>query len=489
MRTILKTAIVAVGLAGCTAAEWDSINRPFNPSHGDSRLIDAKQRAIISINRPVLGADGTPVYDNKKKPVLNLAICAEPSPDALQATATALAAAGTSDAAKAAVNLSLSTSGSAASIGLRTQAIQLLRDAYYRLCEAYMNDGLDAIAYDVLQRRYQNQIIALLAVEQLTGTVTAQQAALNTTASGDAGAQAGLLSRQISEAEARKLELQEKKEANDKAVKELTDKNTSLQAKIDNASTPDAEKDLARAEKAGNESEIERLGKSNASITKEDGRLDQQITSLTTAFGEATQKTINSDAAATSSLSGGNATSRANIETQVANAVRAITLNAINQDYEAQVCFESLRYRNHVNQFKNDLNTVFKPVSDQTRILHEDGNSVHRIEGGVFLNYCKELFKQQTHQRQHQAHITKQRVIAMKTIVDAAANGQLKANEAAGLLLALEQSSSLTPGAAFLPRSFSVSGESGDVNLNVRDVAGALTPEQSKKLIEDAAGG
>ena len=31
-----------------------------------------------------------------------------------------------------------STSESVASIGLRTQTIQLLRDAYYRLCEAFL---------------------------------------------------------------------------------------------------------------------------------------------------------------------------------------------------------------------------------------------------------------------------------------------------------------------------------------------------------------
>lgn len=478
MRTIFKTILVVAGLGGCTAAEWDSINRPFNPSHGDSRLIDAKQRAIISVNRPVLGADGTPVYDNKNKPVLNLAICAEPSPDALQATATALAGAGTSDAAKAAVNLSLSTSGSAASIGLRTQAIQLLRDAYYRLCEAYMNDGLDAIAYDVLQRRYQNQIIALLAVEQLTGAVTAQQAALNTIASGDAGAQAGLLSRQISEAEARKLELSEKKEANDKVVKELTDKNTALDPKI--AAATGEEKTRLEAEKANNLSEIDRLEKSNASIAKEDGRLDQQLTSLTTAFGQATQKTINSDAAATSSLSGGNATSRANIESQVANAVRAITLNAINQDYEAQVCFESLRYRNHVSQFKNDLNTVFKPVSDQIRIHHKDGNSVHRIEGSVFLNYCRGLFTQQVTARQNQAQIVWARANAISSIVAkvGTGSGKISASEAATLLLALEQSSTLTPGAAFLPRSFEAEAN-GKVVVEVNQL---LTDEQKNLL-------
>ena len=191
MRAVLILSLV-VTLTACNTAEQKSINFKFSPTDGDSRLIDAKQRAIISVKRHVLTANGQQVQGLDGNPVTDLIVCTEPSPDALQATAAALAGSNSSESVLHVLNLAISSSESVASIGLRTQTIQLLRDAYFRLCEAFLNDGIDSIAYDVLQRRFQNQIIALLAVEQLTGTVKASQAAVNSSATSDAGAKAGL---------------------------------------------------------------------------------------------------------------------------------------------------------------------------------------------------------------------------------------------------------------------------------------------------------
>lgn len=56
-----------------------------------------------------------------------------------------------------------------------TQSIQLLRDSYFRLCEAYMNDAITAADYDIQMRRYQQYMIALLSIESLTRTVKAPQ--------------------------------------------------------------------------------------------------------------------------------------------------------------------------------------------------------------------------------------------------------------------------------------------------------------------------
>ena len=56
-------------------------------------------------------------------------------------------------------------------IGLRTQSIQLLRDAMYRICEAYWNDALDSESLIAMHRRFQNLMTGLLAIEQLTGAV------------------------------------------------------------------------------------------------------------------------------------------------------------------------------------------------------------------------------------------------------------------------------------------------------------------------------
>jgi len=43
----------------------------------------------------------------------------------------------------------------------------------YRLCEGYMNGAIGPNQFDVLAKRYQKNMVALLAIEQLTGTIKA----------------------------------------------------------------------------------------------------------------------------------------------------------------------------------------------------------------------------------------------------------------------------------------------------------------------------
>ena len=112
-------------------------------------------------------------------------VCSEPSPDALQAYASALGfginlpGAGGGSAAQA-----LATS--AGSIGLRTNAITVLRDHLYNLCLASYNGTITGL--DVSQQLRQTQDLALgaLAIEQLTGVVTARQVVIGTSASASA---------------------------------------------------------------------------------------------------------------------------------------------------------------------------------------------------------------------------------------------------------------------------------------------------------------
>jgi len=113
--------------------------------------------------------------------------CAEPSPDALAAFAAAAgidASAPTQDAVSAAGSMS----SSAASVGLRTQSITLMRDALYRMCEAYGNRMLSKSQVMTLLSRSQDLTAVILATEQLTGAVVAHQAALSGIASADATA-------------------------------------------------------------------------------------------------------------------------------------------------------------------------------------------------------------------------------------------------------------------------------------------------------------
>lgn len=160
--TILAATVVVLFIQGC--AQFTHLTRtrslPSDGNKGEAILIDAKQRAILAVHATtdVNGSD--------------IRVCAEPSPDALSALATSSGLSlSKSDALKLASNLSLAEG--AGSIGLRTQSITLMRDAMYRLCEGYLSGALDGPAYETLLRRFQSSMVAILAIEQLTGVVRA----------------------------------------------------------------------------------------------------------------------------------------------------------------------------------------------------------------------------------------------------------------------------------------------------------------------------
>jgi hypothetical protein len=181
--------IAAVGLlSGC--ANFTSIYRTLdigdlNKNSPRAVAVDVKQRAVFAT---------TQVLDpsNNKWMTRNI-ICPESSPDALSATSlgasisnilsatTGPGAPLTTDQLQAAV----ATGEAAASIGLRTQSIQLMRDGMVFNCLMFMNGALSYSQPYKLQRRNQNATLALLAIEQLTGPVKAEQVAL--TSNGQAG--------------------------------------------------------------------------------------------------------------------------------------------------------------------------------------------------------------------------------------------------------------------------------------------------------------
>ena len=148
-----------LAVAGCTS----TIHRTdsFTSASGVQTLsIDAKQRVVIFATR-----------DGKK------ISCAEPSPDALSAFSSNFGGSLQNNAGVAA-NLASSIAESAASIGLRTQSIQLLRDGMYRSCEAYAAGAINEEEFNRQQRRYQNLMLSLLAIEQISGAVVAKQVGL-----------------------------------------------------------------------------------------------------------------------------------------------------------------------------------------------------------------------------------------------------------------------------------------------------------------------
>lgn len=150
--------------AGC-GANFSAINQGFDMADGHVHLIDIKERAIVSKHRS----------DSKSN---DLIVCLEPSADALSTLASQLSA--KVDTPKVGVDLSSSTLENAAYVGLKTPSVQLLRDQSYNLCQDYMNGVISKEEYNILIRRNQKIMSAILAIDQLTRIPLASSAvALN----------------------------------------------------------------------------------------------------------------------------------------------------------------------------------------------------------------------------------------------------------------------------------------------------------------------
>ncbi len=252
MKTLIQlgNVIAAVTLVGC--ANLNTQSRNFSGHQAEVKTVDASQRAIFSVNKK---------YSDSKQWT---AVCAEPSPDALIAYATSL---GTSINApgKAALDLAFSQSQAAASIGIRTQTIQLLRDGMYRLCESYASGSIDNDDMESLQRRYQNMMIGLLAIEQITGPVIARQAAFSSAAGAAIGKALGDIVKELRDASDKLTEAKGAadeaatglKEANDKvsAAKTGTDaekKSAANLLEVAKSKKTDADKELESAKRVYN---------------------------------------------------------------------------------------------------------------------------------------------------------------------------------------------------------------------------------------------
>jgi len=166
--TILKVLVVlciTITLSSCGFFQNHRkiVDLPFEGEESQGRMVILKAQDRISYGKE-FGA-----------------FCSEPSPDAISALASSISASALIDPGRKA-DLAIALQQSISSIGLRTQSIQLMRDALYRACEAFYSKALSKPLYYDLHKRYQDHMIAVLAIEQLTGVVKAPQMALSGTA-------------------------------------------------------------------------------------------------------------------------------------------------------------------------------------------------------------------------------------------------------------------------------------------------------------------
>lgn len=172
---------LALNMSGCASLTH------YKSDLGDPKLgvsVDIKQRMVLRntpLQPPSGAASATSTTSDGKKEEVWPRICAEPSPDAISALGGTLGAGLLmSDTKKAQITATIAESS--AYVGLRTQSIQLMRDAMYRACEAYMSGAIAPDDYIFFQRRFQAQVVGLLAIEQLTSPLVAPPVTVHTTA-------------------------------------------------------------------------------------------------------------------------------------------------------------------------------------------------------------------------------------------------------------------------------------------------------------------
>lgn len=153
----LTTALAAsVALSGC--AVMNSIHWKFPGPNGSSVFtVDAKQRHLIMAKEGKNGEKG-------------IRVCAEAAPDVFSAINSSLGGNALFGATDRSAKISSAIAETAASIE-RTQTINLLRESMYRTCERYLSGALDKRTFVIQAARDQQTMLAILAIEQLTGAV------------------------------------------------------------------------------------------------------------------------------------------------------------------------------------------------------------------------------------------------------------------------------------------------------------------------------
>lgn len=322
MKNMLFAFSVAIFLAGC--ANLNSVYRTFDISSGESPMVDIRQRAVlIAPNKTVTETLDSAGKTTERTTIdRGMFVCAEPSPDAMASLAYEIAAKGGTPA-KASGELALSMQDSAAFTGIRTQSIQLLRDFGYRLCESHMSGAITSAQYDLLMRRYQKNTVALLAIEQLTGTVKTPTIVL--TSSGKAEA-----AKSITEQVREKNEIGDQISSLESQKKTLEEENDAAE---DGADTSENDKKIANIDE-------------NISGLKSDKKLIEKAIEDTKGVlsDGRTDVTIKTDSATAQRTDG-------HLQ-KIAETVKEIVNNIVLSDDQDQICLAALQVESKTAQQK-----------------------------------------------------------------------------------------------------------------------------------------
>lgn len=173
-RMAVVPLLIMLGLQGCSANFHTVFRRADIGSDQSIVTLDAKQRAIIT-------------HGDKT--------CAEASPDVFAVIAQALSTGGSFSRSadptsmQAALNVAFGTAEEGSTIP-RTQTINMLRELMYRTCERTLNSDIGTLEMPIQAVRDQRLMVSILAIEQLTGTVTPRPVVVGAHGSTVAGGEA-----------------------------------------------------------------------------------------------------------------------------------------------------------------------------------------------------------------------------------------------------------------------------------------------------------
>ena len=336
MKRIILVFVTPLLMVGC--ANLNSIYRTFDISKGESPMVDIRQRAVLVAPHKVVteNMDKDGKSTGKITVDKGMFVCAEPSPDAMASLAYELAAKG-GVPEKASGEIAFAMHDSAAFTGIRTQSIQLLRDFGYRLCESHLSGAITSSQYDLLMRRFQKNTVALLAIEQLTGTVKAPPIVL--TSSGKAEATKSLAEQRT-----------EREKVGDR-ISDIEKQKDEIKKKRDEAKAAKADTTEMDGKIADLDGKITRL-KSDRDV------IDKAITDTKGVLVDGrTEVTIKTDAA----------TSQRSDEhlQKIADTVREIVNNIVLSDDENQLCMSALQSPNQEPNQKAFADWCIKMLNNQ----------------------------------------------------------------------------------------------------------------------------
>lgn len=286
--------------------------------------------------------------------------CAEPSPDSISALADAFGLNLSEGKSGASGNFSGNSAESVASIGLRTQSIQLMRDAMYRICELSKNEQITETSAYMLHAGYQDVMTALLAIEQLTGPVKAAQAALTSATETD-------VTQTINDLESLEEKLQ--KEKDEKTTKKETaveEKNTAENAKNNSQNTynsvitknPDAGDEQVKTAKEDLDEKTAVFEEKKAvveSLTSEIDNIDEQL-NLVAETNKSFQKAkASSNSKAELSAAIYQSTINQSTVVKISDTVESIAKEAINRSRATPACLVFM-----INQSEKMIEERFK---------------------------------------------------------------------------------------------------------------------------------